>query len=143
MKKDTGYIVAGVVLSLAVGYYAYNRFFKVNAFPKQDDEKQPAEEKAESTIISSIVNPIGSGIASIGGSIASFLSSWNDYTVNTQSTPLNVRQQPNTSSKIVASIPKGTVVKAKASGTKDWLAVSKDGKNTVGYVSAQFLKAKF
>lgn len=44
---------------------------------------------------------------------------------------------------MVSNIPKSTVVKARVFRNKDWFAVSKDGKNTVGFVSAKFLKAKF
>lgn len=138
MKKDKVYILAGIVASIGIGYYAYRRFFKKNQgiFTKNE----PVETvDAPASVVSSFTNPI----ANIGSSIDAFVSSFKDYTVATESTPLNVRQEPNTTSKIVSSIPKGTVVKAKASGTKDWFAVSKDGKNTVGFVSAKFLKAKF
>lgn len=141
MKKDTIWILVGTVLSIGVGYYAYNRFFKTNVIRVPDDKKQPQEQPetndAPASVISSITNPV---VKAVGG-IFEFLSNWNDYTVNTVSTPLNVRQSPSTSSKVIASIPKGTVVKAKASGTKDWLAVSKDGKTTYGYVASQYLKA--
>lgn len=149
MKKDTIWVLIGTALSIGVGYYAYKRFFKTNVVKVPDTRNadnfvldQPQEQnKTEDTsgsVISSITNPV---VKAVGG-VFEFLSNWNDYTVNTVSTPLNVRQSPSTSSKVIASIPKGTVVKAKASGTKDWLAVSKDGKTTFGYVSAQYMKVK-
>lgn len=144
MKKDTIWIAVGTLLSIGIGYYAYKRFFKTNVIKVPEDKADDSSKKPEEStnVITGTIGAIANPVIKAVGGVFDFVTNWNDYTVNTVSTPLNVRQQPNTNSKVIASIPKGTVVKAKASGTKDWLAVSKDGKNTYGYVSAQYLKAK-
>lgn len=82
------------------------------------------------------INPLGT----IYNALNNLLSNWNDYTVTTTNLPLNVRQKPDSVSKVVTTLPKGSTIKAKASGVKGWMAVSQDGQNILGYVSQQYLK---
>lgn len=81
------------------------------------------------------INPL----ATIFNTVNTLLSNWNDYKVVTKKDPLSVRQRPDSVSKIISSLPKGSTIKAKASGVKGWMAVSQDGKNTLGYVAQQYL----
>jgi len=53
---------------------------------------------------------------------------------------LNVRQSPTTSSSVIDSLPKGSVVFAKPSGTTGWYVYSKDGVVDSGFVSSMYLK---
>lgn len=78
----------------------------------------------------------------MASSIFGTLTKYADYEVATQTMPLNVRENPDSKAKIVASLPKGSTIKGKASGVKGWFEVSKDGVNPIGYVSAQYLKFK-
>lgn len=150
MKKDTIWIAVGTLLSIGIGYYAYKRFFKTNVIKVPDGSTntrdilntETTQPQQPDNVITGTIGAIVNPVVNAATNAFSFLTSWNDYTVNTASTSLNVRQMPNTTSRVIASLPKGATVKAKASGIKDWLAVSKDGKNTYGYVSAQYMKAK-
>jgi hypothetical protein len=78
----------------------------------------------------------------MASNILGTLTNYADYEVATQTMPLNVRENPDSKAKIVASLPKGSTIKGKASGVKGWFEVSKDGINPIGYVSAQYLKFK-
>lgn len=61
------------------------------------------------------------------------------YIVNTQSSNLNVRKEPNTSCEIVGKLAKGTEVEV--SGVKDgWATLSFNGQTA--YASADYLKLK-
>ena len=57
------------------------------------------------------------------------------YKVTTVVSNLNVRQQPNTSSAIISSLPKGSTVSAKASSTSGWMELCSQS----GFVSATYL----
>lgn len=67
-----------------------------------------------------------------------------DYEVTTQSSPLTLRKEADTSSAYLGSIPKGTIIRVtKTSGTSDdsWAYTTYNG--VKGYVSMQYLtKAK-
>jgi uncharacterized protein YgiM (DUF1202 family) len=63
-------------------------------------------------------------------------SNCKSYTVVTQTSNLNVRQSPNTSSAIVSSLPKGSSVNAKESSTSGWMQLC----DRAGYVSSQYLR---
>jgi hypothetical protein len=87
--------------------------------------------------------PVLPGIGGIIAPLTRYVTSWNDYTVNTRTSNLNVREKPDSLSKLVGSLVKGSTVKAKASGVKGWMAVSTDGgKTTFGYSAMEYLKAK-
>ena len=62
-------------------------------------------------------------------------SNCKSYTVVTQTSNLNIRQSPNTSSAIVGSLPKGSSVNAKESSTSGWMQLC----DRAGYVSSQYL----
>jgi uncharacterized protein YgiM (DUF1202 family) len=57
------------------------------------------------------------------------------HTVVTQSSNLNIRQSPNTSSAIIGSLPKGSLANAKPSSTSGWMQLC----DRAGYVSSQYL----
>lgn len=63
------------------------------------------------------------------------------YKVTTLVSNLNVREQPSTSSRIVASLAKGTLIRARASSTSGWFeAFPQTGSNQrLGYVSADYI----
>lgn len=61
------------------------------------------------------------------------------YKVTTLSTPLNVRQSPSVSSAKIGSLPKGTIIYARASETSGWMEYSENGNDIIGYVSADYL----
>lgn len=63
------------------------------------------------------------------------------YKVTTLATPLNVRQEPSTSSAKIGSLPKGTIIYARASQTSGWMVYSADGTSEDGFVSASYLTA--
>jgi len=134
MKKNTLYTISGITLVLVGGYFLYRKFLSKKT--TQGGSIQEPIQTLDTNIIEQTTTPT-SGLASA----FSFLTEYNDYQVNTTSTSLNVREKPDSKSKIVGSLPKGSKIKAKASGTKGWFDVSKDGKTNFGYVSAQFLKA--
>lgn len=67
-------------------------------------------------------------------------SEYNKFEVATLVSNLNVRQSPSTSSPVVGSLPKGTIIFAKPSGTSGWYAYSKDGVTADGFVSSLYLK---
>lgn len=58
--------------------------------------------------------------------------------VNTTSDPLNMRELPNTSSKKIAQIPKGTTLNLTYSDNDGWYGTSYNNKS--GYVSSDFIK---
>ncbi|MBO4876763.1 MAG: SH3 domain-containing protein [Ruminococcus sp.] len=58
--------------------------------------------------------------------------------VAVESGDLNLRKEPNTTSKIIAGIPKGTQLDIYESGTAGWYKVLYDG--FVGYVSTDYIK---
>lgn len=63
-----------------------------------------------------------------------------NYKVDTLATNLNVRSQPTTTSSMIDSLPKGTVIKARPSTASGWFEYSKDGSTRTGFVSGQYLK---
>lgn len=154
MKNKTPFIIGGILLLLAVPAVIFaatrRKPKKRGATVTADDPiKQTKEEferdRANAPIPVTPVSPISislPGLGTLGIPDFTFLTRWNDYTVNTASTSLNVRERPDSASKIVGKLAKGSTVKAKASGTKGWMAVSNDGITTLGYSSLDYLKIK-
>ncbi len=62
--------------------------------------------------------------------------------VNTTNTDLNVREEPNTSSKIVAKLKKGSSVTFSVIENNDswYLLVDNLTNNQIGYISSQYVK---
>jgi uncharacterized protein YgiM (DUF1202 family) len=143
MKKSSLYQIGAVALVLAAGFFIYKQFVNgkksqqpVSPEPIKDLDENPLNQVA-STVGPRIENTLGA----LSGSLFGFLTEYNDYTVTTQTSGLNVRQKPDSKAKVVGNLPKGSTIKAKASGVKGWFDVSKDGSSNYGYVAAQFLKA--
>lgn len=61
------------------------------------------------------------------------------YYVATASTPLNIREEPSTSSARVGSLPRGSKVFGRSSSTSGWVEVSTDGFTSLGFASLLFL----
>jgi hypothetical protein len=59
------------------------------------------------------------------------------YQVNTVVSNLNVRSTPSTTSSILKSLTKGTIISAKPSSTGGWMELCNGG----GFVSSQYLKS--
>jgi uncharacterized protein YgiM (DUF1202 family) len=81
----------------------------------------------------------GGGSSSGSGSSSGASSSYFKYLVTTSTSNLNVRSAPNSTASIVTSLPKGSEIWAKPSGTSGWLEYSSDGVNRTGYVSETYL----
>lgn len=137
-NKNLLWVIGGLTFA-GLGYFL---FFKLKK-EKIDETPIPlivegAEDKKE---IEAAPPALG-GLGSLIGGAFTFFTNWKDYTVTTINTPLNVRDKADSKGKIVANLPKGSVIKAKASGVKGWMAVSKDGENILGYASQTYLKPK-
>lgn len=133
MKKSNVWVVVGILAVAGLGVYYYNKLKKRN---KDIVPIEPIEP------VDVVPSPIGGGIGSGIASAVAFITNFKDYSVETKTTGLNVRNKPDAKGKLVASLPKGSTIKAKASGVRGWMEVSKDGKTTLGYVSSAFLKPK-
>ena len=64
------------------------------------------------------------------------------HIVTTSTSNLNVRSGPSTSSSIISTLPKGSEIFAKPSGTSGWHEYSTDGKTSSGFVSSQYVTKK-
>jgi uncharacterized protein YgiM (DUF1202 family) len=69
-------------------------------------------------------------------------SGFEKYAVTTNTSNLNVRSGPSTSSSIVGTLVKGSEIFAKPSGTSGWHEYSSDGKTGSGFVSSQYVTKK-
>ena len=139
MNKNAIWIGIGVLAVGAVGFLAYKKFVK-KAEEKLKDQQQAPPDKVSDVVVPA--PPTLGGLLGIGQTLNNFLSNWNNYTVNTASSSLNVRDTPATTGKVIGKFAKGATIKAKPSKTKGWFEVTEDGKTVKGYVSADFLKAQ-
>jgi uncharacterized protein YgiM (DUF1202 family) len=141
-KKTIWWIVGGVA-AVGVGLLLLRRFTKKGQ-AKADEIRQQGAAAPIDVITPSPVPVIRTGnpITDLGSAVSNFLSNYQNYVVATQTSNLNVRSKPDASSKVIGSLKKGSTVRAKASGTKGWFAISDNDSDIKGYVSAQFLKAK-
>lgn len=69
-------------------------------------------------------------------------SGFEKYVVTTSTSNLNIRSGPSTSSSTIGSLPKGTEIFAKPSGTSGWHEYSSDGVISSGFVSSQYVTKK-
>lgn len=139
MNKNTIWIGIGVLAVGAVGFLAYRNFIKKAEEKLKDQQKTPEDKKSDVEVPAP---PTLGGLLGIGQTLNNFLSNWNNYSVNTVSSSLNVRDTPATTGKVIGKFAKGATIKAKPSKTKGWFEVTEDGKTVKGYVSADFLKAQ-
>ena len=61
-----------------------------------------------------------------------------DAKVNTNTSDLNVREEPNTTSMIVKKLKKGTSIKV-GEDINGWRKLIDSSENTIGYVSSQYV----
>jgi uncharacterized protein YgiM (DUF1202 family) len=66
-------------------------------------------------------------------------TSYQNYVVTTQTSNLNIRKQPSTSSAVIGSLNKGSKVLLKPSATSGWMEYSENGNTTVGYVASGYV----
>lgn len=127
MKKSSVWTLVALLVGGGLVYYYISK-------------KKKREDKENEIDVNELppMGGIGSGIASA----IAFITNFKDYSVETEKGGLNVRNKPDAKGKLVASLPKGSTIKAKASGVKGWMEVSKDGKTTLGYVATAYLKPK-
>jgi hypothetical protein len=144
MKNNTWIpVTLGVVALGAVGFFLYKKFAGKGA-QKIEDIKKQGEEVKITTTDAPVPPPITTGnpLFDIGNVVGNFLKQYQDYTVQTQTSNLNVREKPDATSKIVGQFKKGQTIRAKVSGTKGWHAVSENDKDIKGYVSSGYIKLK-
>ena len=68
---------------------------------------------------------------------------YDTYIVTTMSSNLNVRKEPNATSLVIASLPKGTEILATPTAdTTDWHTLLDKDLNPKGYISSKFIKKK-
>ena len=65
-----------------------------------------------------------------------------NYVVKISSGVLNIRQSANTTSKIVGTLKKDSLINASESSTKGWHRVLDASGKLVGYVSSKYISAK-
>jgi uncharacterized protein YgiM (DUF1202 family) len=120
MNKKKIIIISSVVVAGVIAYYIYS---SIRLKRRRNDVIVEQQEE----IIEEEVKPIE--------------SSYDLYMVTTKTSNLNVRRNPTTSSPIVDSLKRGSAIMAKPF-TDAWFEVSKDGKSSFGYASAQYLTKK-
>ena len=65
------------------------------------------------------------------------------YIVTTQSSALNIRKEPNTTSPIIGSLAKGSEVMATPTpNTNDWHTLLDDNLKPKGYIASAYIKKK-
>lgn len=133
MENKKYWTIGGVALILVGAYIVYNKLFKGGN--SVQDGKTSGEAGGVTGTITGSIGGVASGITN-------FLTNYNDYVVTTQNAGLNVRTKPDANSKVITTLPSGSTIKAKVSGTKGWMGVSLDGRSFLGYVSQNYLKIK-
>ena len=134
-------IIGGLAL-LGVGYFLLRRFTKKGEQKADEIREQGQQAEPPSDLPPLLPTGTGNPLTDLASNLTNFLTRYQDYVVATQTSNLNVRQRPDSQSKIVASLKKGSTVRAKASGVKGWFAISDNDKDIKGYVAQSFLKAK-
>jgi len=124
MKKNkTLYIVLGGIVVAAAAFFGIKALQKPKSAPSL-----PA------TPPSGGGGTTGGGSTTGGGGFVDEVSDgFSDYIVTTQTTDLNIRQSPSTSSAVVGSLAKGSIVRAKPYNS-GW-SILESG----NYVSSQYL----
>lgn len=143
-KENTLIVILGGVAALGLSYFLYRRFTKKGE-QRADEIRQQGQQANEppSTATPTILpTPTGNPLTDIAGTLGNFLSNYQTYTVVTKTSNLLLRDKPDAQGKVIGSFRKGSTVRAKASGTKGWFAVSDNDKDVKGYVSQAFLKPK-
>jgi uncharacterized protein YgiM (DUF1202 family) len=146
MKNNKTILYVGVGLAVAVvGFFA----FRMIRNKKEMQDAGIVTEDIDSTIINtpptaeqSAKKPVATGniFADLGSTIRNIVSNYKSYRVATLTGSLNVREKPDSKSKIIGSIKKDTIIKAKPSGTAGWFEYSKDSQVVTGYISSTYLR---
>jgi hypothetical protein len=133
MTKTKKILLFGVPI-LVGGYFIYRQIRGTKVYNKAKAQEDCCK-----------MTPIPSGCTGCEGYTGPenpenvLLIGMKQYKVTTLSTPLNVRQSPSVSSAKIGSIPKGTIIYARASETSGWMEYSENGTDIIGYVSADYL----
>jgi len=141
MKMKTMTLVS-IGIGLVGVYYIYDFGKKQGWFGKKKPEVIPSKPQTTTTT---------SGAGSIPDkpqpktSTPNTISSKNNFVVTISSGVLNVRQMPNTSSKIMSTLKKGDEIYGRASSVAGWhevLDTKSSFPTVIGYVYSKYIKAK-
>ena len=143
-KENTLLVIIGGVAALGLSYFLYRRFTKKGEQRADEIRQQGQQAPTDQPSDLPPLLPVGTGnpLTDLASNITNFLNRYQDYEVVTKTNNLNLRQRPDSQSRIIGSLRKGSSVRAKASGVKGWFAVSDNDKDIKGYVSQTFLKPK-
>jgi hypothetical protein len=146
MKNNKTILYVGVGLAVAVvGFFA----FRMIRNKKEMQDAGIVTEDIDSTVINTspvsqqpAKKPVATGniFADLGSTIRNIVTNYKSYRVATLTGSLNVREKPDSKSKIIGSIKKDTIIKAKPSGTAGWFEYSKDSQVVTGYISSTYLR---
>ena len=148
MKKQNVILtIVGLVALVGGGILVYRLFTKPTGANAPAPQPLPSSEPetpvgAVTSTLTQAYQQTGDILGGVASTISDFLGGFNSYSVNTISTNLYLRENPDANAKIIGKYAKGTIVKAKPSSVKGWFAVSEDGKTIKGYVSSVYLKAE-
>jgi len=146
MKNNKTILYVGVGLAVAVvGFFA----FRMIRNKKEMQDAGIVTEDIDSTVINTspvsqqpAKKPVATGniFADLGSTIRNIVTNYKSYRVATLTGSLNVREKPDSKSKIIGSIKKDTIIKAKPSGTAGWFEYSKDSQVGAGFISSTYLR---
>ncbi len=146
MKNNKTILYVGVGLAVAVvGFFA----FRMMRNKKLMQDAGVITEDVDSTVINTTPKaeqlakkPVATGniFADLGSTIRNIVSNFKSYRVATLTGSLNVREKPDSKSKIIGSIKKDAIIKAKPSGTAGWFEYSKDSQVGAGFISSTYLR---
>jgi len=157
-SKALGLVIIGLLA--AGGIFAYMKMRKKQGQPIQDfdtanqlaQQNESVNTKVQKTtqkavqgvqkVASSVESAINSALSAtpVIGGIFGAASPYSRKTVTTQSTDLNVREQPDATSNVIGKVAKGAVILVRPSVVQGWYDYSEDGKTTSGYVSMNYVK---
>jgi uncharacterized protein YgiM (DUF1202 family) len=129
LKKNTLYIIGRITLVFVGGYFIYRKLTSKKT--TQVGSIQEPIQNLDDNIIKETTktsSPFGSVLFSLLG--------YDNYMVTEPS--INVHEKPNAKSKIIEQLKRFQTIKARFP-TRGWSEVSKDGKNTYGFVESRLL----
>jgi hypothetical protein len=146
MKNNKTILYVGVGIAVAVvGFFA----FRMIRNKKEMQDAGIVTEDIDSTVINTspvsqqpAKKPVATGniFADLGSTIRNIVTNYKSYRVATLTGSLNVREKPDSKSKIIGSIKKDAIIKAKPSGTAGWFEYSKDSQVGAGFISSTYLR---
>ena len=134
MKKSVKILLIASPFVLIGGYLLYKNAIGKETYEdakEEQDQEDQYEEPEESIFQETLQTPKP-------------LSTLPKYFVDTLVTPLNVREQPTLTAKVVSKLAKGSIVYALPSNTEGWFKIFETGDNPpttepIGFSSASYL----